>query len=72
MTDRKATIVNVAPHHPRGAGGPSTVMVAMDTGLKSGKLTMGELSVDEALDLAESFLSAAIIVKGVNASKGVT
>lgn len=61
MNDPK--IVSVTPDHPgqgeRQRGAESTVLVLVDTGLKSGRLTAVTLTEGEAIAMAASFAVAA-------------
>jgi hypothetical protein len=64
--------VSARVYHPEGmnregaAVGPSSVEVAVDRDLKSGKLDTETITVDEAVALATDLLDAARIAKKVN------
>lgn len=57
-------LLAITPRHERGH--PSVIEVAVDTGLKSGKLTVVHIGPDEALLRAEELLAAARIVSKSN------
>lgn len=56
-------ILSITPQHPNGqrretqVTNPSHLVAAVDTGLKSGRLTLVHLDLDEALRLQEQMAS---------------
>lgn len=57
-------INSITPRHERGT--PSTVEIAVDTGLKSGKLTFVSLDWTQAVALTAKMADATAIVVRVN------